>query len=106
MNDSRGEDDQSFAQLHCLAHITFPKQCNNCGLDYHTADFFLLATHCIGPDVTGLKQGCSADGSPIIELFRNCTCGSNLMAEFKCRRDHSASGIKRRGFFGEVLSPL
>ena len=43
---------------------------------------------------------------PLIELFRNCVCGSTLMDFFADRRDSSPSGLKRREVFGKMLSHL
>jgi hypothetical protein len=103
MNNSCTEDYFLYADLKEVVDGTFPKQCNYCGLKYQTAGLFLLSTQSAGSGGTGLKQGLCDDGSPIIELFRNCTCGSTLMVEFQCRRDKSASGIRLRGSFSDVL---
>jgi hypothetical protein len=92
-----------YAKLAVNVESTFPKRCNNCGLVYQTTDVFLHSTQGPRSGATGLKQGHNDDGSPNIELFRNCTCGSTLMAEFQCRRDKSASGRRQRGYFFDVL---
>ncbi|MCK9987662.1 MAG: hypothetical protein AzoDbin1_04134, partial [Azoarcus sp.] len=42
------------------------------------------------------------DGQVIVELFRNCVCGSTLMDCFRDRRDTSEAGLRRRARFGEL----
>jgi hypothetical protein len=98
-DEPRVESCLPYAKLAVNDPSTFPKRCNNCGFEYQTTDVFLLSTHSPRHGATGLKQGHNDDGSPNIELFRNCTCGSTLMAEFQCRRDKSPSGLRRRVHF-------
>jgi hypothetical protein len=100
------DDYSGYANLRENVRGTFPKPCNNCGLEYQSPDDFLLGTHSVRSDVTGLKQGHNEDGSLNVALFRNCTCGSTLMAEFKCRRCKSASGIRQRDYFSEALKRI
>jgi hypothetical protein len=102
-NDSNLENYLPFAKLTETDQYTFPKKCNNCGLVYQTTDDFLHSTKSPRSGGTGLKQGHSDDGSHKIELFRNCACGSTLMAEFQCRRDKSASGLRQRSYFSDAL---
>jgi hypothetical protein len=89
-----------------LAHGAFPKRCNNCGTTYKTVDEFVLATLNIHPNRSGLKQGFDDDGDAIIELFRNCRCGSTLMDVFQSRRDVSAEGLDRREQFDRLVGRL
>jgi hypothetical protein len=102
-DESNSENYLPFAKLTEIDQCTFPKKCNNCGLEYQTSDDYLHSTKSPRSGSTGLKQGHNDDGSYKIELFRNCACGSTLMAEFQCRRDKSASGLRQRGYFSEVL---
>jgi len=95
-----------YANLKELAQGTFPKRCNNCGARYETVEDFVRATQGIKPAASGLKQGFDDDGQPIIELFRNCPCGSTLMDVFHSRRDNSAAGIKSRADFDRLLRQL
>jgi hypothetical protein len=44
------------------------------------------------PDHTGLKEGIDEDGASIVEVFRNCACGSTLLETFSDRRDQSPGG--------------
>ena len=95
-----------YANLRELAQGSFPRRCNTCGRNYETADELLRATTSIAADHTGLKQGLDGDGLAIIELFRNCTCGSTLMDFFQCRRDITINGVKRRETVDRLASQL
>ena len=95
-----------YANLRELAQGTFPKRCNNCGARYETVEDFVRATKNIQPSASGLKQGRDEDGSAIIELFRNCVCGSTLMDVFFSRRDTSETGAKGRENFDRLLRQL
>jgi hypothetical protein len=95
-----------FANLRALAASSFPKRCNNCGRSYATAEDFVAATAAIRPDSSGLKLSHGDDGKEIVELFRNCVCGSTLMDAFDNRRDVSHAGGKRRQRFDELLALL
>lgn len=100
------DDETLFANLQTLVDSTFPKRCGNCGRNYATAAEFCAATSALSPDRSGLKQTYDDDGKPIVELFRNCVCGSTLMGDFHNRRDLSAAGSKRRQRFDELLRLL
>jgi hypothetical protein len=95
-----------YANLRELAQDTFPKRCNNCGIVYESSDGFVQFTQNVRPSISGLKQGYDDDGNAIIELFRNCACGSTLMDVFYTRRDISQSGIKKRKDFDQLLQQL
>jgi hypothetical protein len=97
------DDETLFANLQALVESTFPKRCRNCGRSYATAAEFTAATSALSPDRSGLKQTYDEDGKPIVELFRNCVCGSTLMDGFHNRRDSSPAGCKRRQRFDELL---
>lgn len=98
--------DELFASLHALVASTFPKRCRNCGREYASAEEFFAATQPVRADHTGLKQSLDDQGQPIVELFRNCTCGSTLLENFSNRRNLSPAGIKRRARFDELLGKL
>ena len=95
-----------FKGLKELAESAFPKKCANCGRAFVSAEQFLLETESINTSTTGLKQAEDDDGSKIVEVFRNCPCGSTLMEFFNDRRDLSEAGIKRRIKFDELLNFL
>lgn len=92
--------------LRALAESAFPKQCPTCGLAFATAEEFLHATVQISNNRSGLKQSYDDDDRPIVELFRNCPCGSTLMDFFTDRRDQSEAGLRRRQRFGELVEFL
>lgn len=104
MNQPNSTDDEAlFANLRVLEESTFPKHCGTCGRSYATAAEFATATLALREDHSGLKQTYDEDGKPIVELFRNCVCGSTLMSDFHDRRDFSPAGGKRRQRFDELL---
>lgn len=100
------DDEALFANLRALEESTFPKHCGTCGRRYETAAEFAAATSALSPDRSGFKETRDEDGKPIIELFRNCVCGSTLMSDFHDRRDSSPVGEHRRRLFNELLRQL
>ncbi len=107
-SSGRGEssEDELYAGLQALAESAFPKRCNNCGRSFATAAEFIAATENIPGRRSGFKATRDDDGQSIVELFRNCSCGSTLMDNFSDRRDLSEAGLKRRQRFGELLDYL
>jgi hypothetical protein len=91
--------------LQALSDLSFPKQCATCGNRFETAEAFISQTESIRKS-SGLKEDVDDEDRVIVELFRNCPCGSTLMDEFNNRRDLSETGIKRREKFGELLDRL
>ena len=100
------EADIFFAGLKALAEAAFPKRCASCGRIFPTADEFLRLTLELRGDTTGLKQGVDDDHVAIVEVYRNCLCGSTLMDFFSDRRDISAVGNDRRQLFNKLLPHL
>lgn len=99
-------DASFFHDLRALAESAFPKHCPSCGRRFATAGEFLQATMPISAAKSGLKQAYDEDDRPIVELFRNCPCGSTLMDYFTDRRDQSEAGVRRRKRFGALLDFL
>ena len=95
-----------FKGLKALAKSSFPKKCRNCGRIFETAEVFLFETEAVGKSNSGLKEGEDDDGNKIIEIFRNCSCGSTLMDFFGDRRDMSEAGMERRERFKRLLAEL
>ena len=98
-----------YSHLEDLTDSTFPKHCPCCGKVFDTKDAFIEATTPVRD--TSLQQGSGLftlddDRSESVSMFRNCTCGSTLMAEFHSRRDHSQHGHDRRQRFDELLTML
>jgi len=95
-----------FAGLKALAESAFPKRCSSCGRYFESPEQFLRETQQIREGVSGLKQSYDDDDMTIVEVYRNCLCGSTLMDFFTDRRDLSEVGLKRRETFGKVLNQL
>jgi hypothetical protein len=96
-------DAELFAGLRELAESSFPKHCRNCGREYRDSAEFLTATQPLLADSSGLKQSRDDDDQVIVDLFRNCVCGSTLLESFWNRRDLSEDGIKRRMRFQDMV---
>ncbi|MDY6825236.1 MAG: oxidoreductase [Thermodesulfobacteriota bacterium] len=97
--------DNLYANLKALSKSAFPKHCNNCGQVFETEADFIQKTTFI-QDHSGLKACVDENEQPMVELFRNCTCGSTLLDFFNDRRDLSEKGVKRREVFEKLLVML
>jgi hypothetical protein len=95
-----------FAGLRELSILSFPKRCCTCGREYMTSIEFLVATQPLRTDASGLKQSQDDDGHSIVDVFRNCVCGSTLLESYSDRRDIGAEGIKRRQLFHDQVTKL
>jgi hypothetical protein len=92
-----------FEGLQELSAGSFPKVCPNCGRVYSNLQQFLAETVPIVRDRSGLKASADDDDHPVVELFRNCACGSTLMDFCRSRRDETADGQRRRDAFDRML---
>lgn len=99
-------DTELFSGLRALADSSFPKRCACCGRVYASAEDFFRQTEKIRPGSRDLKPATEEDGTRILEVFRNCVCGSTLMEFFGDRRDASPAGEERRKRFGVLLGQL
>jgi pyruvate/2-oxoacid:ferredoxin oxidoreductase beta subunit len=99
-------NDELFKGLHELAASSFPKTCKTCGRVFKTSEQFLTETQDLLSARSCLKQAVEDDGSTLVEVFRNCPCGSTLMDEFSDRRDLSEKGLKRRKIFERMQAIL
>lgn len=95
-----------FAGLQALDDSSFPKRCANCGREYASQQDFLLQTQQVRDDCTGLKEGWDEQDRTVVEVFRNCLCGSTLMTFCGDRRDFSPQGMERRRRFDALLKML
>ncbi len=98
-----------YRNLTALTDSTFPKRCTSCGKIYETQADFMVDTMPVRD--TSLQQGSGLialdpEDHETVSVFRNCTCGSTLMADFRSRRDNSAQGRERRCRFDELLTML
>ncbi|MBI5007060.1 MAG: hypothetical protein HZB95_08025 [Nitrosomonadales bacterium] len=87
-------DEEFFAGLRELVDSAFPKRCANCGREYRNAAEFLAATKPLRSNASGLKQSHDDDGRTVVDLFRNCVCGSTLLESFWNRRDLTRDGTR------------
>lgn len=89
-----------------LAESAFPRRCPTCGRVFETAAAFIAQTRPVRADHHGLKAAQDDNGMALLELYRNCPCGSTLMDFFSDRRDTSDKGLARRKRFGELHAYL
>lgn len=99
-------NDLFFKGLRAISDQSFPKECRNCGRVYASPDdFFKQTSDVMGK--TGLKDAYDdEEDANIVEVFRNCECGSTLMDVFGDRRDMTEKGEKRRALFDKLLNHL
>lgn len=95
-----------YANLKDITETTFPKTCSTCGAIYKNSADFLTKTQTVYGGKSGLKGSLDDNDQPIIELYRNCSCGSTLMNFFSDRRDNSEKGNRRREVFEKLLVQL
>lgn len=100
MEDALIEFETYFQRLQSLEAAFYPKTCNSCGKVYKTPESFLLETRRINN--SNFKVSEDDNGATIIEVFRNCTCGSTLLGNYAERRDLSPEGVQRRKIFDEL----
>ncbi len=100
------EDGSLLEGLQALADSAFPKVCRNCRRVYRTPEEYAASTLPVRQGASGLKESVDDDGHPILELYRNCVCGSTLMDFFSDRRATSESGHRRREAFERLLGQL
>lgn len=83
-----------------IAKESFPKHCS-CGRSYENLDEFIAGTESV-EDGRGLFVDDDYASGSVVDLIRNCPCGSTLMVAFETRRDHSTGGDKCRTIFGQL----
>lgn len=105
MNQLDNWDSHLFSDLKALSESSFPKKCSLCGEVYMSSEQFVSKTDEISGR-SGLKSSRDDSGGHIVQLFRNCICGSTLMECFNNRRDASKAGLKRRELFGRLMAIL
>ncbi len=96
--------------LNTLVDTTFPKKCTKCGRIYASQEEFLRETIPVRDITLEDKSGLFAlnlgETETTIGVFRNCECGTTLMADFADRRDNSDAGQQRREQFDKLLAML
>jgi hypothetical protein len=104
--DSPTPPHDRYLGLKSLSDQSFPKHCPRCGRHFATAAEFIRCTQAVRSGTSGLKSVRDESDRPMVELFRNCPCGSTLMDRFDDRRDWSEPGLRRRQLFGQLLKML
>ncbi len=113
--DNQANMESSWAQefyrnLTTLVDADFPKRCPNCGKFYADSHAFLTETTPVKDmsfhDRSGLFSLAGMRPVAAISVFRNCICGSTMMADFHDRRDLSEKGMQRRAHFDAVIQTL
>ena len=94
-----------YVGLRALSSEAFPKRCPSCGKVFHTLEELIRETEAVGIQ-SGLKASLYEDDTYLVEMFRNCPCGSTLMEEFGSRRSNSPLGDEKRHAFDIVLAGL
>lgn len=91
--------------LKAIWDTEFPKTCPKCGRVYGSFEEYLMDTMAL-PNSSGLMGYDIGDPGQQVGLFRNCACGTTIMAFCHDRRDLSETGNKRRQLFGELMNRL
>ena len=91
-----------FQGLNAISQDSFPRKCKCCNREFNSMEEFLAETCAVG-ESSGLKGSLDDEDEPIVELFRNCSCGSTLLEFCSSRRDNSPAGNRRRERFGELM---
>lgn len=94
-----------YTSLKAMTETAFPKICSSCGRVYETSAEFVTNTQNLSHK-SGLKTSWDDNNQSILELYRNCSCGSTLMDFFSDRREASEKGSKRRALFEKLLGTL
>lgn len=106
MASSNNVDPELIRGLEALVETTFPKRCRCCGRSFTDVADYVAQTNAMPNGAQGLKQSLGDDGEVIVDLFRNCPCGSTLMDSFNDRRDTLPKGEARRRRFAELMAYL
>lgn len=94
-----------YAGLREMFADSFPRSCRNCQRRFDSLDDWLEHTRPMARG-SGLKQSFDEDDQVIVELFRNCVCGSTLMEACSDRRDQTPEGEGRRERFARLIELL
>ncbi len=102
--------EEFYRDLNTLVDTAFPKTCPMCRKVYQNSYDFLTQTTPVKDaklqDHSGLFSLEGAYNVAAIGVFRNCACGTTLMADFHDRRDGSQKGHERRERFSAMVQTL
>lgn len=96
---------ETYGQLKAFDTESFPKTCRNCGKVYDSAKAFIADTNPAKTD-SALKQSYDEHGEVVVELFRDCQCGSTLMNPFYSRRGSGDLASKCRHEFDQLIKHM
>ena len=96
MSDEDDPDNMWHTGLNPRLDSSFPKKCANCGRIFGSAEQYFTETIDISEQDRGLKSFTDDDTATVVEVFRNCPCGSTLMEMFDDHRDSSQEEIARK----------
>ena len=99
------DDAELFEGLRILNQSAFPKMCACCGRVYRSLEEYLAFTSPVTRG-TGLKESVGDDDRPLVEVYRNCACGSTAMEYCADRRDNTEFGQERRRRFEALVETL
>lgn len=99
------KEQELFDGLRQLTRGTFPKQCSGCSKIYYTLEQFLDETQRVR-NSSGLISSIDEEDNTVVEVYRNCSCGSTLMDLCHDRRDSTEAGLKRRVLFETMQKKL
>ncbi len=109
-NKSNDWAETFYHDLQTLVDTAFPKTCPKCGKVYIDKSAFLTETNPVRDlsleDRSGLFSLENDRGAERVGLFRTCTCGTTLMADFQDRRDGTGAGQVQRGHFEKLMNML
>lgn len=97
--------DSLYQGLRAIWDTEFPKTCPKCQRVYGSFEEYLVDTLPLEHS-SGLMGYSIRDPEQQVGLFRNCECGTTIMAFCHDRRDISEAGNKRRELFGELMNRL
>lgn len=97
--------DSLYRGLRAIWDTEFPKTCPKCGRVYASFEEYLFDTVPLA-QCSGLMGYDIGENGQQVGLFRNCACGTTILAFCHDRRDLSEAGNRRRELFGELLDRL
>ncbi len=103
----REDTEELYRGLQAIADDSFPRTCPRCGKVFNSADDFLVRETKGLHNSTGLRSSHDdEENQTVVEVYRNCPCGSTMVEFFRERRDMSEVGIRRRERFDKLLEIL
>ncbi len=102
----REDTEELYRGLQAIADDSFPRTCPRCGKVFNSAEDFLVRETQGLHNSTGLRSSHDEEDKIVVEVYRNCPCGSTMVEFFRERRDMTELGIKRRERFDKLLEIL